>query len=121
MRTTQPARLRDVAQVANVSVATVSRHLNGTLTLPASTSARIAAAIRALNYVPNPHARRLSLGRSEMLGLLIPDIANPFFAERRDRRARHSLRRGFRSTPPRGGRPVKGCDESPARADCGSV
>lgn len=81
MRGGHAARLRDVAQVANVSVATVSRHLNGTLNLPAGTSARIAAAIRDLNYKPNPHARRLSLGRSDMLGLVIPDIANPFFAE----------------------------------------
>lgn len=81
MRGGQAARLKDVAQVANVSVATVSRHLNGTLNLPPGTSARIAAAIRALNYEPNPHARRLSLGRSEMLGLVIPGIANPFFAE----------------------------------------
>ena len=81
MRGGQAARLRDVAHAATVSVATVSRYLNGTLNLPAGTSARIAAAIRELNYEPNPHARRLSLGRSDMLGLVIPDIANPFFAE----------------------------------------
>lgn len=72
--------LRDVASAAGVSVATVSRLLNGTLELPAETKKRIQDAIRDLNYQPNPHARRLSLGRAETIGLVVPDIANPFFA-----------------------------------------
>lgn len=72
--------IKDVAQAAGVSVTTVSRMLNGTLELPAATRNRIEAAIRTLNYQPNPHARRLSLGRSETVGLVVPDIANPFFA-----------------------------------------
>ncbi|MEZ0167984.1 LacI family DNA-binding transcriptional regulator [Microvirga sp. TS319] len=72
--------LKDVAGAAGVSVATVSRMLNGTLELPAETKERIQSAIRDLNYQPNPHARRLSLGRSETIGLVVPDIANPFFA-----------------------------------------
>jgi LacI family transcriptional regulator len=38
-------------------------------------------AVSALNYAPNPHARRLSLGRSDTIGLVIPDIATPFFAK----------------------------------------
>ncbi|MGE6740639.1 LacI family DNA-binding transcriptional regulator [Allorhizobium pseudoryzae] len=71
--------LKDVAQAAGVSVATVSRLLNGSLELPAETKARIDTAIRELNYVPNPHARRLSRGRSDTIGLVVPDIANPFF------------------------------------------
>ncbi|MCQ0989266.1 LacI family DNA-binding transcriptional regulator [Jiella marina] len=74
------ANLRDVAKAAGVSVATVSRHLNRSLTLPDATVARIEAAIAELGYRPNPHARRLSLGRSDTIGLVIPDIANPFFA-----------------------------------------
>lgn len=74
------ARLRDVAEVAELSVTTVSRYLNGSLTLPADTAARIDAAIAELGYQPNPHARSLSLGRSDTIGLVIPDIANPFFA-----------------------------------------
>jgi LacI family transcriptional regulator len=72
--------LKDVAGAAGVSVATVSRMLNGTLDLPTETKKRIQDAIRDLNYQPNPHARRLSLGRSETIGLVVPDIANPFFA-----------------------------------------
>lgn len=74
------ASLRDVAQAAGVSVTTVSRFLNGTLDLPDRTRTAVEAAIRQLNYQPNPHARRLSRGRSDTIGLVIPDIATPFFA-----------------------------------------
>lgn len=74
------ASLKDVASAAGVSVTTVSRLLNGSLTLPDETRTRIEAAIRDLHYQPNPHARRLSRGRSDTIGLVVPDIANPFFA-----------------------------------------
>jgi len=73
-------RIRDVAEAAGVSVAAVSRYLNGSLTLPSVTASRIDGAIAKLGYQPNPHARSLSLGRSNTIGLVIPDIANPFFA-----------------------------------------
>lgn len=74
------ASLRDVAQAAGVSVTTVSRFLNGTLDLPERTRTAVEAAILKLNYLPNPHARRLSRGRADTIGLVIPDIATPFFA-----------------------------------------
>lgn len=74
------ASLKDVAAAAGVSVTTVSRLLNGSLALPDETRERIESAIRRLNYRPNPHARRLSRGRSDTIGLVVPDIANPFFA-----------------------------------------
>lgn len=74
------ARIRDVAAAAEVSPAAVSRYLNGSLALPHATAERIDRAVRRLDYQPNPHARRLSLGRSETIGLVLPDIANPFFA-----------------------------------------
>ncbi len=77
----RPPGLKDVAKAAGVSVPTVSRFLNGSLRLPEPTARRIEAAIGALNYRPNPHARRLSLGRSDTIGLVVPDIANPFFAQ----------------------------------------
>lgn len=81
MRDQRPvATLRDVARAAGLSVTAVSRYVNGSLTLPSETAARIDAAIADLNYRPNPHARSLSLGRSNTIGLVIPDIANPFFA-----------------------------------------
>lgn len=72
--------LKDVAKRADVSVATVSRYLNGFLELPDTTRSRIDQAVADLDYRPNPHARRLSLGRSDTLALIIPDIANPFFS-----------------------------------------
>lgn len=73
--------LKDVAKEAGVSTATISRHLNGSLDLPEATRARIEAAVSKLHYHPNPHARRLSLGRSDSIALILPDIANPFFAK----------------------------------------
>jgi LacI family transcriptional regulator len=79
--TKAPARLRDVAVAAGVSKTAVSRYRNGLLPLPPDTAGRIDAAIRLLDYRPNPHARRLSLGRAETIGLVLPDIANPFFAQ----------------------------------------
>lgn len=75
-----PASLKDVARKAGLSPAAVSRHLNGTLDLPEETRKRIETAVRQLGYRPNPHARRLSLGRSDTITLVVPDIANPFFA-----------------------------------------
>lgn len=75
------ARLRDVAEAAGLSVTSVSRYLNGSLNLPDETALRIDRAIDDLGYRPNPHARSLSLGRSNTIGLVIPDIANPFFAQ----------------------------------------
>lgn len=72
--------LKDVAKRADVSVATVSRYLNGFLELPDGTRGRIDRAVADLDYRPNPHARRLSLGRSDTIALIIPDIANPFFS-----------------------------------------
>jgi LacI family transcriptional regulator len=74
------AKLRDVAREAGVSPATVSRHLNGRLVLPQTTQDRIDAAIARLGYRPNVLAQRLSTGRSQSIGLVVPDIANPFFA-----------------------------------------
>ena len=78
------AKLRDVAAAASVSVAAVSRYLNGTLHLPQETAQRVEAAIARLDYRPNPHARRLSTGRSETIGLVVPSIDNPFFAQLAD-------------------------------------
>jgi LacI family transcriptional regulator len=87
--------IRDVAEHANVSKATVSRYLNGSLTLPPDTARRIDAAIVELNYRQNSLARRLSLGSSETIGLAMPDVANPFFAEIADEVELAASERGF--------------------------
>lgn len=75
------ATIQDVAQDAGVSPTTVSRYLNNRIELPPATSARIDAAIKRLNYRPNLLAKRLSTGKSEAVGLVVPEIREPFFAE----------------------------------------
>lgn len=75
------ATIHDVAQDAGVSPTTVSRYLNNRIELPARTSARIDAAILKFDYRPNILAKRLSTGRSEAIGLVTPEIREPFFAE----------------------------------------
>lgn len=72
----------DVAREAGVSTAVVSYVVNeGPRRVAPETAARVRAAIAALNYAPNGAARALRKGSTEMLGLVIPDITNPYFAE----------------------------------------
>ncbi|QCR36080.1 LacI family DNA-binding transcriptional regulator [Nissabacter sp. SGAir0207] len=73
--------LSDVARLAGLSKATVSRYLNNSIVLPQQTTQRIEDAISTLNYRGNSLARRLSKGGSETIGLVLPEISNPFFAE----------------------------------------
>jgi LacI family transcriptional regulator len=75
------ATIRDVARLAGLSAATVSRHLSGRLALPDDTAKRIRDAVTALGYSPNAMARRLSRGKSELIGFATTDIRYPFFAE----------------------------------------
>jgi len=75
-----PATIRDVAKAAKVSAATVSRHLNKSIVLPQETARRIDKACARLAYRPNALAKRLSLGSAQTIGLVAPEIANPFFA-----------------------------------------
>lgn len=72
--------IRDVAAAAQLSVTAVSRHFNNRIVLPADTVARIEAAANHLGYRANVTARRLSLGSSETLGMVLSDIAYPFFS-----------------------------------------
>ncbi len=71
---------RDVAQKAGVSVATVSRALNNPQSLKSETLSRVERAIRALHYQRNDQARGLKANQSRLIGIMIPDILNPFFA-----------------------------------------
>lgn len=75
--------LKDVAQHANVSIATVSRAISHPDKLAPPTLLLVQQAMRDLGYKPNRVARRLrqKSGRRHLLGLIIPDIQNPFFAE----------------------------------------
>lgn len=71
--------LRDVARLAGVSTATVSFVINDTKPVAAGTRARVEAAIAALGYRRSPSARALRTGRHHAIGLLLPDLINPFF------------------------------------------
>lgn len=72
------ARISDVAKRAGVSPASVSRHMSGTKVGGAE---RIDAAIKDLNYRPNQLARGLRSGRHSCVGVIVPDITNPLFAQ----------------------------------------
>lgn len=75
------ANIKDVAKHAGVSVATVSRFLNKKGYVSEAAKENIEAAIVALNYRPNQVARSLSTKQTNLIGLIVPDITNPFFPE----------------------------------------
>jgi DNA-binding LacI/PurR family transcriptional regulator len=71
--------IADVAQQAGVSIATVSRVLNGTAPVETETAERVRSAIAALNYFPHAAARTLASRRTDTIGLLLPEIGGAFF------------------------------------------
>lgn len=73
------ATIKDVAKLAGVSVATVSRAMNNSGYVSQEANEKIQEAIRILNYTPNEVARSLYQKKSRFIGLLLPDISNPFF------------------------------------------
>src|SRR5690348_5330662 len=77
----QPVKLRDIAEAAGVTIATASRSLNGSYGVNLHTRERVLQVAARLKYRPNRFARGLVTGRSQIIGLIISDIRNPFFAE----------------------------------------
>lgn len=75
------ATIKDVAKKAGVSVATVSRAINNNGYVHEDTRKLIDEAIQELNYKPNEVARSLFNKKSRLIGLILPDIRNPFFPE----------------------------------------
>jgi DNA-binding LacI/PurR family transcriptional regulator len=75
-----PARILDVAEVASVSVATVSRVLNGDPRVDQALRERVLAAASQLDYRPNRLARNLRRQQMDAIGIVVPDIENPHFA-----------------------------------------
>lgn len=73
--------IRDVAKKAGVSVATVSRFLNGSGYVSADAAKAVTEAVDELKYELNPVARSLNTKQSHLIGLIVPDITNPFFPE----------------------------------------
>ncbi len=76
-----PSTIADVAQLAGVSITTVSHVTSGNRPVGSSTTRRVREAMRQLRYIPNSAARSLALGSAQTLGLVVPDIGNTFFAE----------------------------------------
>ena len=75
------AQVRDVAALARVSPATVSNALNHPAKVSPTTLARIQAAIDELGYIRNDAARQLRAGTNHAVGMIVLDIANPFFTD----------------------------------------
>jgi LacI family transcriptional regulator len=69
----------EVAKRASVSIATVSNVIRGTKRVSAKLQQRVQAAIEELDYSPNAIARGLKVKQTRMLGMVLPDITNPFF------------------------------------------
>ncbi|WP_075618258.1 LacI family DNA-binding transcriptional regulator [Paenisporosarcina indica] len=73
--------IRDVAKEAGLSIATVSRHLNGKGSISEQAEKKIKDVMARLDYKPNEIARSLSNRKTNTIALIIPDITNPFFPE----------------------------------------
>ncbi|WP_279579145.1 LacI family DNA-binding transcriptional regulator [Fodinicola feengrottensis] len=80
-----PATLADVARRAGVSPATVSRVLNGNYPVALDTAARVQRAVTELSYVVNGNARALAAATSDLVGIIVNDVADPFFRVDRER------------------------------------
>lgn len=80
-RKKKDASTKDVAALAGVSVGTVSNVLNAPHKVSEATQSRVLAAIEQLGWEPNENARQLRAGRSNTVGMVVMDIANPYFAD----------------------------------------
>ena len=95
------ATIKDIASLAEVSPATVSRFLNGQISVREETRRRIEDAVLRLNYRPNYLARSLVLKETQTIGVIIPDIQNPYHS---------SLARGVEDEAQRAGWTVVLCN-----------
>jgi LacI family transcriptional regulator len=73
------ATINEVGAAAGVSTSTVSRVLSGTKKVDEALAERVRQAVRELGYQPNPAAQGLARGESGTIGVLVPDLANPYF------------------------------------------
>ena len=76
-----PVSIREVAALAGVSLGTVSNVLNRPGMVAEQTRTRVQAAIKELGFIRNESARQLRAGRSRTIGLVVLDVANPFFTD----------------------------------------
>lgn len=75
------ATMDEIAKKAGVSQATVSRVINGNTSVNPALREKVMYWVRKLDYQPNATARSLVNNKSYLLGLIIPDISNPYFSE----------------------------------------
>ncbi len=94
-RRRRPPTILDVASHAGVSKSTVSNVVRGTPGVSEATRRRVRSAITELGYQPNVLARHLVQQRTSILGVLVGDLGNPFFAEMAKSVERHAAARGF--------------------------
>jgi len=73
--------IRDVANAASVGLSTVSRVINGNYPVNEKTRATVLKAIEQLDYVPNGVARSLKMKRTQLIGVIVPDVGNTFFMQ----------------------------------------
>lgn len=76
-----PVTIHDIAHKANVSHTTVSRVINNLKNVKESTRQRVEEAINELNFTPSAYARGLSRSETNIIGLVVPEIRNPFFED----------------------------------------
>jgi LacI family transcriptional regulator len=89
------ATIRDVAREAEVSIASVSRALNGHENVHPDTRAKVVVAAEKLGYVPHAGARSLSIARNHAIGVVLPDLHGEFFSEVVRGMDREASRRGL--------------------------
>ena len=89
------ATIRDVARLAEVSIASVSRVLNGSGNVSDATRTRVNDAVARLGYVPHAGARSLSLARAHAVGVMLPDLHGEFFSEIMRGMEREASSRGY--------------------------
>ena len=75
------ATIKDIAKMAGVSTATVSRIINGKGEAKKETIERVMKLVDELDYQPNRLAKSLSQGKSDLIGIMVPNLKNPFFGE----------------------------------------
>jgi LacI family transcriptional regulator len=80
IRYRHPATINDVALLAGVSIATVSRVINGTAPVSIAVTSKVRSAISTLNYVPQTAARVLATRKTNTIGLILPEISGFYFS-----------------------------------------
>lgn len=89
------ANLKDVAKEAGVSIATVSYVLNGTGSVSKTVANRVLRTVEKLGYKPNRAAQTMKTGLTKTIGLMLPDLTNPFFPELAQKIGEYAQEEGF--------------------------